>query len=122
MAGTLTIQDRWTVVNGSYEPGTVTTNDSITLTGQGAAGGIQIIGTTEEVVSAGDLSTRGWLRMVNLDSTNFITWGPESGGAMVACGRLEAGESAKLRTGPAVIIRAQADTANCKLWYEWLED
>jgi hypothetical protein len=92
---------------------------------QAAAGGhrpVAIIGTTEEVIATGDVSTLGWLIMRNLDNTNYITWGPESAGAMVPIGRLKPGEWAACRLEPGVTIRAQANTAACKLDQRIYED
>lgn len=88
----------------------------------GMAGGAQEIGTSEEVVDFGDVSTEGLLFLRNLDDTNFVEFGPEDTGSMVAVGRLEAGEFGFFRLKPAVVLRAQADTASCLLQVLLLED
>lgn len=88
----------------------------------GMAGGAQEIGTSEEVVDFGDVSTEGLLFLRNLDDTNYIEFGPEDTGAMVAVGKLEPGEFAFFRVKPSVVLRAQADTAACLLQVLLLED
>ena len=88
----------------------------------GMAGGAQEIGTSEEIVDFGDVSTEGLLFLRNLDDTNYIEFGPEDTGAMVAVGKLEPGEFAFFRVKPSVVLRAQADTAACLLQVLLLED
>jgi hypothetical protein len=92
-------------------PGTLNADQ----TTQGVAGDVQIIGTSEEVVAYGDLVAPRWAFFRNLDTTNYIDIGPTSGGAMVACIRLKAGECAQFPIGASVVLRAQANTASCKL-------
>ena len=81
---------------------------------------VQSIGTSEEELATGDLSTMGWLWMQNLDATNYVQWGfatTDYGG------RMEAGETAgPFRTEPAATIYLKANTAACKIHYRWLED
>jgi len=88
----------------------------------GMAGGAQSIGTSEEVVGFGDVSTEGLLYLRNLDDTNYVEFGPEDTGAMVPIGKLEPGEFAVFRLKPSVVLRAQADTAACLLQVLLLED
>jgi hypothetical protein len=79
--------------------------------------GVVNIGTSEEAISFGDV-TPGWVIMKNLDGTNYVIWGPESGGNMVACGRLSPGMVALLRLAPGVTLRMQANTAACDVLIE----
>jgi hypothetical protein len=44
----------------------------------GADGGVQTIGTSEEDLTPVDIATNGWLILKNLDTTNFVTYGPKS--------------------------------------------
>lgn len=93
----------------------------INQTGQGGGGpGTVSIGTTEEVVDLGDTATPGIAVVVNLDPTNYVTWGPTSSGAMVAAGRLMPGEPNVLRLDPGITLRMQADTADCLVQVEVL--
>lgn len=80
------------------------------------------IGTAEEVVSLSELTTLGWAKFINLDNTNYVTWGPESGGAMVPIGRMEPGEPAQFRIEPGITLRMQANTAACKVMILVFED
>lgn len=99
------------VKNGAYQdqfsPGQLTIDQS----GIGRGGYVQNIGTTEEVISFGDITTNGYLTLRNLDTENYVLYGPEYSGAMVVLGKLKPGEVAILRVAPTVVMRAKADTA-----------
>lgn len=121
MADEISLTTRFSVSNGSYDPGTWSvSNLQIDQAAVGAAEGVQAIGTSEETLSAGDLGTRGILQMRNLDDTNFVEWGFATGDYG---GRMEAGEIAgPFRTGGSQDIYLKADTAACNVQYRWLED
>ena len=92
--------------------------------GGGVPGTVEI-GTSEEDVDVSALTTEGWLWMRNLDDTNYVDWGPSSGGTspvMVAIGRMEAGESALFRLKPEVTLRMKANVAACVVQILVLED
>ena len=79
----------------------------------GPSPGYVNVGTSEEVISFAELTTLGLIQIVNTDSTNFVQFGPESSGAMVAAMRLKPGEPNQFRLEPGVTYRAKADTASC---------
>lgn len=109
----LTIQGSLTngKLSETFAPGQI----SITQTTQGSHGSTVSVGTSEEDLSVGDISTLGLLFLRNLDSTNYVTYGPKSAGAMVAMGRIKAGEVAALRLEPGITLRWQANTAAVKV-------
>lgn len=121
MANEISVQSRLKVVNGllnfEYNTGNL-------LFSQAAAGGptpgFLTIGTSEESVALGELSTLGWVLMRNLDETNFVQWGfatTDYGG------RMEAGEPAgPFRLEPGTTIYLKADTAACQVLIYALED
>ena len=76
----------------------------------------------DEAIVTTELTSLGWCFMRNLDSTNYVEWGPDSGGSLVVCGRLEAGEIALFRLSPAITLRTQANTAAVELDILILED
>lgn len=77
----------------------------------------------EEDMPVGDISVLGLLILRNLDATNFVTWGPKSGGVMVPLGRLKPqGEPAYIRLEPGITLTWQADTGDCKVKMLLLED
>lgn len=84
----------------------------------------QVIGfAAEEVIAVGsDISTLGICTLKNLDSANYVDWGPESGGSMVVAGTLKAGEEFTFRLKPGVTYRAQANTAAVTLSVDILND
>lgn len=115
MAGTLRVTVGAELTNGyakdSFQPGQITvTQDAI-----GGVHSIVTIGTSEEAITTTDVSTLGWCFMRNLDTANYVEWGPESGGSMVAVGRMEFGEVVACRLKPGITLRAQANTAACKV-------
>lgn len=121
MANEITLTASVSLTNGnlkkSFAPGTV----QITQTTLGADDRVVSIGTTEEDLAFGDVATLGFLCVRNLDSTNYVQWGPKSAGVMVAIGRLKPGEYAIIRIEPGVTIRAIANTAACKVQWFLLE-
>lgn len=120
MANEITITQRIQCINGNFDTGTLAVSGAqFDQAAAGAAGGVQNIGTTEESLSAGDLTTKGWLFIRNLDATNYVQLGFSTG--VYGC-RLEAGEPATFRTEPAATIYLKANTAACNVQYLWLED
>ena len=102
----------------SYSPGQF----SIDQATQGAFTGVLAIGTSEEAITFTDIGTLGWLTMHNLDTTNYVDWGPDSGGSMVAVGRMKANEVAVFRLKPGITLRLQANTASCKVLFKCYND
>lgn len=122
MANEITITLSASVANAyfksSFQPGSIQLN-------QTAIGGhmpIVSVGTSEEALTFGDISTLGYMALRNLDTTNYVDIGPESGGAMVPMVRLKAGNVAIMRLKPGITVRAQANTAAVKLQVWALED
>lgn len=105
-----------TVANGAFKDQFAPGSLAIDQAAIGAGGYTQKIGfAADEVVNFGDISVNGWCRLRNLDAAHYVVYGPESGGAMVAFGKLKPGEFAWLRIAPTVVMRAQADTAEVLL-------
>lgn len=86
---------------------------------EGSDGGGLTIGTSEEDLTITDVTTPGLLILRNIDSTNYVQWGPKSGGAMIPCGRLlPMGLPAAIPLDNSVTIRLVANTAACRV--KWL--
>ena len=115
MASEITLNVSLRVANGLMEEQFGPVQDQIDQSAIGVDGGVREIGTTEETISLTDVSTPGYAIFRNLDSTNFVTIGPDSGGSMVDFLKLKPGEIAVLRLAPDVSIKAKADTAAVKL-------
>lgn len=73
------------------------------------------IPTSDTVLTIGDITTLGYAFFKNLDTTNYITLGPTSGGALVPMLRLRAGYAAVIPLEPGITLRAQANTATVRL-------
>lgn len=96
---------------------------TITLAAKQFFGGILTIGTSEEDVTFTDITTPRVVTMYNLDPTNYVTWGPKSGGSMILLGKLYPlnssvqGVAAQFELGASVTIRMIANTAACQVLF-----
>lgn len=80
------------------------------------------VGTSESDMPRGSVATVGWLFLQNLDATDYVTWGPKSGGVMIEFGRLNPGEFAALRLEPGVTVRWKASAGTCDVKMLLVED
>lgn len=113
-------------ITGVVDNGTERTFDATGLQFDQAAKGarwvtVSVGNAAEEDIVTTEIGTLGWLFMKNLDSTNYVIYGPKSG-TMVDFGRIEAGEPAAMRLEPGITITAQANTAAVELDIMILED
>jgi hypothetical protein len=67
--------------------------------------------TSEADLTTAEITTLGWCWITNLGPTNYLKYGPKSGGSMVEFGRLKVGESCLFRLAPGITFRWIADTA-----------
>lgn len=80
----------------------------------------QTIGTSDETLALGDVSSLGFLVAHNCDATNYIEIGHTSGTYSI---KLKAGEICGFRVGSGMsAIHAKANTASCDLEYLILSD
>lgn len=123
MADELTINGSAQLVNGNHKEQWSVAAYRVDQAAIGAHSTLVTVGFgSEEDMPVGDVTVMGWLFLENLDSTNFVTWGPKSGGVMIDMGRIEAGETVQMRMEPGVILRWQADTADVQVKMMLLED
>lgn len=105
-------------VNNGYLSSNLVRSATITqAVAKGPSPGCVNVGTSEEVISFAELTTLGVIQIINLDTTNFVQFGPESGGAMIPAIRLMPGEPNQFRLEPGVTYRAKADTAACNVQF-----
>lgn len=122
MANEIKLNINATLTNGYLSRSFQTGQLQITQTTLGAYSAVVSVGTSEEDLLTGDVGTLGFLMLRNLDSTNYVQWGPKSGGSMVAVGRLKPnGEPAVIRLEPGITIRWVANTGACKVAVELWE-
>lgn len=116
MANEITLSAALRVRNGSLisdcNPGNLQIDQAVA---RGPSPGSVNVGTSEEVISFAELATLGWLHITNLDPTNYVDFGPESGGAMVGALRIMPGKVAVFQMIPATVYRAKANTAACNV-------
>lgn len=123
MAGTITASATLTIVNGSYRRTIAPGSLSVVQDAIGEHAPIISVGSgAEEDFSIGDISTLGYAFFHNLDTANYVTFGPKSGGVMVPMVRLEAGDYCFMRLEPGITLRGQANTAAVKLQMVLMEN
>ena len=76
MANEIQVSMSLVVSNGSFkfrfQPGGL----QFDQTGTGGGNpGLVSVGTSEENIALGDITTEGWVVMMNLDATNYVEWG-----------------------------------------------
>ena len=123
MADEITITSNLQCTNGGFSfatrEGSVRVDQAVA--GGGGPGTVTIT-TSDAAVSLGSFTAKGYCFIKNLDSTNYVEFGPESGGAIVKMFRLNAGESCLFRFVSSATLRAQANTASVKCYIAVLEN
>lgn len=76
------------------------------------------VGTSDEALALGDVSTIGWVYMRNLDATNYISVG--SDGTLYPI-KMKPGEPALIRWNAAA-VHVKANTATCQMEYLIIAD
>lgn len=82
------------------------------------SGGSQEIGTSQETLGKGSITTIGYVIIKNLDATNLVQLGSVSGELGIT---LKAGEVALFRVSAAQVY-AQANSAACNVQYLLIEN
>ena len=122
MADEITFSLTLDVVNGEYKPGTYRiTNLKVDQAAAGAADGIQAVGTTEEALAlaTGAITTGGLLVIRNLDATNYVEVGFATG--VYPMKLLPQGIPLEVTTNGSPTIYLKANTAECDIWFRYLE-
>lgn len=79
----------------------------------GGCPGLFSVPTTDTIIPLTGITTLGWVFIKNLDESNFVDFGPTSGGAIVPMTRVLPGEWTVFRLKPGIVLRGIADTAAC---------
>ena len=120
MAGLITAQLTFEVTNGNFNDAyKAPASNPIALTQTTEGGGnpgFVTIGTSEEDIAFGDVTPRVVI-IENLDATNYVQYGPKSGGAMIVDKRISPGSFAFFELDSGVTLRMKANTApvNCRI-------
>jgi hypothetical protein len=122
MAGTIRITTSVLVENGDFESRFTPGPLSFVQTNLGSHETTVKVGTAEEDMPIGDVATEGWLVLQNFHATALVTWGPKSGGVMVATGILEPGEIAMFRMSSAATLRWASSVNNSEVGMWLFED
>ena len=115
--GNIAVNGALTYVNGS-DSVQRQFGGSFDQTGVPRKSTIESIGTTEENISLGDVSSVGWICIRNLDATNFITFGTVTNQRGM---KLKPGESHAFRAANNALF-VKADTAACNVGIDIFSD
>lgn len=110
MANEIRFASELSVTNGGLTAGQ-SISGSATQTTPGVLQNRQTIATGGSTIAFTGLTAARWIQIKNIDATNFVDIGPDSGG-LVGFARLKAGEDMKLPLKPGVTVKAIADTAS----------
>jgi hypothetical protein len=113
MANEINLQFTGQLNNGGLVD-SIAENDQITQSVAGKFDRVFDITTSDAALTI-SITTLGYARFTNLDATNYVKIGPESGGALIPFGKLKPGETGVIRLMTGITVRAQADTATCKV-------
>lgn len=115
MANEITYQFQTLLGNGDLNDSYASNSQSADQATARLIRNVQNIGTSFEALALGDITATGWAVFQNLDDTNFVEIGVDSGG-FIAFAKLKPGEQCILRLGTNA-PQAQADTAAIDLFY-----
>lgn len=106
----------------SFDKQALKVNKTFDQTGVGGPSPGRIsLTTSDTVISLAGLTTPGLLCITNHDATNYIEYGPTSGGAIVKLGKILPGMSHVIYLAAGVTLRAQANTGTCVCSFEAYE-
>jgi hypothetical protein len=92
---------------------------TVSMSGGDHLSGTQNVGTSWEVLTLGEIGTRGFCFVKNLDATNYVELNSDDAPTNATI-RLEAGEFTLFRAGQVnTNLRGRANTAavNVQFWY-----
>jgi len=116
MSGELQLSVSHRLSNGPLKRTIAPGGLSIDQSSPGIGGSCPTIGTTEEAISFGEITTEGRALVTNLDPNNDVEIGPQVGtGNAQLCILLKPGEPNAIRLKPGVNWRGKALTAPCKV-------
>lgn len=113
MANEITITTGLALTNGLLiVPASNTTTRFDQTTARGGGPGVLDIGTSEETITFGDC-VPGYIEMVNLDASNFVTWGNVTANLDQKLSANGGRALFEMVSGGVLIM--EADTATCKV-------
>ncbi len=97
----------------------VTYSGTMTMTGDQFISNVQIVGTSNEALVVGDVSTLGWIVCKNLDATNYVEIFLDASNTQLVA-KLLPGEPCLFKPG-SVTVYARANTGSCNVQVTALE-
>lgn len=104
----------------SFAPGAIKVNQSAQLMWAEAI----TMTTTDTLIGFTGVTTPGWVMLQNMDSTNYVQYGPNNAGAILTFGKLKPGEPATFRLDSSLTsgFRFKANTASCVVFFAIYND
>lgn len=110
LAGNLSVTD----ANSTFNlPRFGTTSLQVDQANPGILHFTQNVGTSAETLDTTAMTAEGWCIIRNLDSTNYITVGPDSTGQIDFLRILPGEQAGPMQLEPGLVIKATANTAAC---------
>lgn len=98
-------------VRDTFNTGAIACNQN----NAGRFGNVQTIATSDTALVFGGLAQPGFVKLRNLDPTNYIQLGPDYSGMQAGIRLLPQGPEILIYLEPGVTWKAKAHTAACKL-------
>lgn len=114
MANEITITFTKSVAKGTTNVQVATETVKWNLDGTRADRHLQTVGTTEELLDSGAITTAGVVRLKNLDSTNYVQFGNVVSGTFYPIGILRPGKIAFFEL-TSLALYLKANTAACDI-------
>ena len=123
MAGSFSVKFNGTLTSSLHSDSFGSVNPvTISQSGQGLHAETVTVGTTIENMPGGDVSGVGRLFLKNLDTGNFVSWGPNNAADLIVFGRLDPTGELWMDLSPNLgLIKWKADTAPCKVQMKLFE-
>ncbi len=122
MPGKINLNFDISVSNGKLSVGPNYVRQEIVQTNVGGPSPGTVVVTTGGVDITHTLTNLGVCRITNLDDTNFVLVGPKVSGTQHDFLKIKPGESYPMRLKPGIAVSAKADTASCRVNFEFFED
>lgn len=114
MSGSIAIGTSPYNIKGELFPAGTTSYDSSTALADKVVKSIPTSDTSLTALLPNTATIEGVLYVKNLDATNYVKFGPTSGGAIVPMVRVNPGKAAFIPLEPGLTLRAQANVGACK--------
>jgi hypothetical protein len=115
MANELQITAQIAYTNGLLKDGLPPVTFKISQALQEFFGPVITVPASDTALTLANLTTWGYIAIINIDLTNYVTYGPTAAGVLAPFGRIGPGEIAILRLEPGILWRWKANASPVKV-------